>query len=275
MIDTHAHLQTTPFDADREPALARAFAAGLEAIIEVNIDAAGWPRALAVAERDPRVFLTVGIHPHDTGRAAPEDLDRLAGNIWHPRVRAVGETGLDYFRDYAPAELQRDFFRRHVALARESRLPLVVHARTGPDGPPVYADIFRILAEEGRGRVRGVLHCFSGGLVEARAAVALGFRLGIGGAITYRPRESGPLLAALAAELGPEVFVLETDCPWLPPQPHRGKRSEPAFVPLVAAALAGYLGVTSAEVERITDTTARDLFRLPGASGAAGTAGET
>jgi TatD DNase family protein len=267
MIDTHAHLQAIPFDADRDVALARAFAAGLVAIIEVNIDAAGWSRTLAVAERDPRVFLTVGIHPHDAGRAGPEDLDRLAGNLDHPRVRAVGETGLDYFRDYAPAELQRRFFRRHVCLARETGLPLVVHARTGPDRPPVHGDIFRILEEAGGGGVRGVLHCFSGGLVEAREAAAIGFSLGIGGAITYHPRQSGPLLAAIAAELGPEIFVLETDCPWLPPQSHRGKRNEPAFVPLVVAALAGYLGLTPGEVERITDASARELFRLPGADG--------
>jgi TatD DNase family protein len=268
MIDTHAHLQTAPFDQDRDEALARAFAAGVTAIVEVSIDAAGWPRALAVAERDPRVFLTVGIHPHDAGRAAPEDLDRLAENTGHPRVRAVGETGLDYFRDYAPAELQRLFFRRHVRLARTTGLPIVVHARTGPDGPPVHGDVFRILDEEGGGSVHGVLHCFSGGLSEAREAVARGFRLGLGGAITYHPRRSRPLLCAIAGALGPEVFVLETDCPWLPPQPHRGERNEPAFVPLVAAELAGYLGLTPSEVERVTDASARELFRLPGADGA-------
>jgi TatD DNase family protein len=267
MIDTHAHLHATPFDADREVVLARAFAAGLAGIIEVNIDAAGWPRALAVAECDPRIFLTVGIHPHDTGRAAPEDLDRLAGNLGHPRVCAVGETGLDYFRDYAPREAQRSFFRRHVRIARETGLSLVAHARAGPEGPPVHGDIFRIVEEEGGGRVRGVMHCFSGGLVEAREAAALGFCLGIGGAITYHPRQSEPLLAAIADELGAEIFVLETDSPWLPPQPHRGKRNEPAYVPLVAAALAGYLGITVAEVERVTDASARKLFRLPGADG--------
>jgi TatD DNase family protein len=220
-----------------------------------------------VAERDPRISLTVGIHPHDTGRAAPEDLDRLAKNLGHPRVCAVGETGLDYFRDYAPSEAQQEFFRRHVGLARETGLPLVVHARTGPGRPPVHGDVFRILEEEGRGRVRGVLHCFSGGLAEARLASALGFCLGIGGAITYHPRRSGPLLAAIAGELGPEVFVLETDCPWLPPQPHRGTRNEPAYVPLVAAALAGYLGCAVAEVDRVTDASARALFRLPSADG--------
>lgn len=270
MIDTHAHLQAAAFDADRDLAIARAFAAGLAGIIEVSIDAAGWPRALAVAELDPRIRLTAGIHPHDTGRAAPEDLDRLAENLNHPRVCAVGETGLDYFRDYAPSEAQQSFFRRHVRLACETGLPLVVHARTGPQGPPVHGDIFRIVREEGGGGVcgvRGVLHCFSGGLEEAREAASLGFCLGVGGAITYHPRQSGPLLATIAGELGPEVFVLETDCPWLPPQPHRGKRNEPAFVPLVAAALARYVGITVAEVERVTDASARKLFRLPGTDG--------
>jgi TatD DNase family protein len=273
MIDTHVHLQTQAFDTDRETVLSRAFAAGLSAIIEVNIDAAGWPRARMVADSDPRIFVSAGIHPHDTGRATLEELHRLAGEAHHPRLCAVGETGLDYFRDYAPVERQREFFRAHVSLARARGLPLIVHARTGPDGPPVHADIFRILDEEGGGAVRGVLHCFSGGLPEAREAKARGFRLGLGGGITYRPRQSGPLLASIAAELGPEIFVLETDCPWLPPQVHRGTRNEPAYVPLVAGELSRYLGISVSDLEGLTDAAARELFRLPDPGLATGVSG--
>lgn len=263
MIDTHAHLHHAAFASDRAATLERAFAAGMSACLEVNIDAAGWPEVRALAESDPRIFATVGIHPHDTGRATEDDLDRLAMHLDHPKVRAVGETGLDYFRDYAPYEHQRAFFRRHVALARERRLPLVVHARERVDGPSAHDDIFRLLEEEGRGEVRGVLHCFSGGLEQARRAIAMGFLLGIGGAITYAPGRSRPLLRAIGEEKGPRVFLLETDCPYLSPQPKRGARNEPAFLPFVVEALASALGISAAEIERFTDAAARELFALP------------
>ncbi len=270
MIDTHAHLHVRAYDGDRPETLARAFAAGLSHVLEVNIDAGGWPGVLALARSDPRVYATVGIHPHDTGRASTGDLDRLAGSVKDPRVRAIGETGLDYYRDYAPHELQREFFRRHVRIARSSGLPLVVHARQSADGPAAHADLFRILEEEGQGQVRGVLHCFSGGIEEARTATRLGFLLGIGGAITYNPKRTGPLLAAIARETGPEIFVLETDCPYLTPHPHRNERNEPANIPKIAAALAGALGLPVAEVERVTDASAIALFRLEEPSRGAG-----
>lgn len=270
MIDTHAHLHHAAFAEDRAGAAARAFEAGLAAMLEVNIDLAGWRGVRALAESDPRIFASVGIHPHDTGRATPRDLDLLAAELGHPQVKAVGETGLDYFRDYAPHDRQRDYFRRHVALARRHRLPLVVHARERSDGPSAHEDIFRILEEDGAGQVRGVLHCFSGGLPEARRAAALGFSLGIGGAITYAPRRSGPLLREIADTLGPGIFVLETDCPYLSPQPRRGSRNEPAHIPFILTALAGALGLAPEEVEQRTDAAARALFDLPSAAGGAG-----
>lgn len=263
MIDTHSHLHHGAFNDDREAARDRAFAAGLSWILEVNIDAPGWDRAARFAAGDPRIFLTAGIHPHDTGRAAPGDLDRLAAHLGDPKVRAVGETGLDYFRNYAPHDVQRASFRRHVALARESGLPLVVHARERAGGPSAHADIFQILEEEGRGRVRGVFHCFSGDLEIARRAAGLGFCLGIGGAITYAPHQSGPLLHSIAQAVGPEVFVLETDCPYLSPQPKRGERNEPANVPWIAAALSRAIGLPAEEVEVLTDRSASGLFGFP------------
>jgi TatD DNase family protein len=262
MIDTHAHVHARAFARDRAEVLSRAFASGVGKILEVNIDAAGFPEARALAESDPRIYLTCGIHPHDTVRSEIADLESLAGQLGHPRVRAVGETGLDYFRDYAPHDRQRDFFRRHVALARETGLPLVVHARERADGPSAHDDIVSILEEEGAGKVRGVFHCFSGDRGIARRVVGLGFVLGIGGAVTYSPRRSGPLLADIAAACGPEVFVLETDCPYLTPHPRRRERNEPANIPVIAAALAAYLGMNVDEVERLTDATAERLFGL-------------
>jgi TatD DNase family protein len=264
MIDTHAHVHASAFDRDRAQVLERAFAAGLSALLEVNIDAARWPRALELSRRDPRIFVTAGIHPHDSGSATLVQLEALLDQAGDPRVRGIGETGLDYYRDYAPHEVQREFFTRHVAAARETGLPLVVHARQKPGGAPAHQDILRILREEGRGRVRGVLHCFSGDLDVAREAVGLGFLLGLGGAITYNPKRTGPLLAGIAREMGASVFLLETDCPYLTPHPRRNDRNEPANIPIIAGALAGYLGLAVEEVERITDQSATELFRLGG-----------
>jgi TatD DNase family protein len=260
MIDTHAHVHAPAFDRDRPDVLRRAFDAGLHYLLEVNIDAGGWSRCHEVAAGDPRIFTTVGVHPHDTGGTTPEALEKLFPNLTDPKVRAVGETGIDYFRDYAPYDVQRACFTRQVAWARETGLPLVVHSREKKDGPSAHADVLRILEEEGRGKVRGVLHCFSGDLEVARRAAGLGFRLGIGGGASYRPKKTGPLLAAIAEELGPEMFLLETDCPYQTPLPHRNERNEPAYIPEIARVLSGYLGLTVSEIERITDASAIELF---------------
>jgi TatD DNase family protein len=254
LIDTHAHVHARAFDKDRAAVIDRIWATGGRYLVEVNITAEDWPRVLAMGESDPRIFVTVGIHPHDTDAATPADLDRLLAETSHPKVRAIGETGLDYFRDYAPHEIQRDFFRRHVAASRETGLPLVVHSRAA------HEDVLRILEEEGRGQVRGVMHCFSGDEEVARRARGLGFLLGFGGAITYSPKKSAPLLRGI----GLDAMVLETDCPYLTPHPRRNDRNEPSNIPAIAAAIAGYLEVDVAEVERVTDANAIALFRLPG-----------
>ncbi len=264
MIDTHAHVHSRAFDSDRAEVLARAWESGVTALLEVNIDVEGWGAAQATVALDPRIFGAVGIHPHDTARATLAEFEAMTSDLTAPWLRAIGETGLDYYRDYAPSEIQQQFFARHVGLARDSGLPLVVHVREKPEGPSAHDDALRILEEEGRGQVRGVLHCFSGDLHVARRAHALGFRLGIGGAHTYAPKKAGPLLVAIAQELGLGMFVLETDCPYLTPHPHRNARNEPANVSLTAAVLAGYLGLPVAEVERSTDGEARTLFSLPG-----------
>jgi TatD DNase family protein len=254
LIDTHAHVHARAFDKDRAAVIERIWASGGRFLVEVNITAEDWPRVLAMGESDPRIFVTVGIHPHDSETAAPGDLDRLLAQADHPKVRAIGETGLDFYRNYAPHDIQRDLFRRHVAAARETGLPLVVHSRAAHD------DVLEILEEEGRGLVRGVMHCFSGDLEIARRAGDLGFLLGFGGAVTYSPQKSGPLLRAI----GVERMVLETDCPYLTPHPRRNDRNEPANIPAIAAAIAGYLEVDVAEVERVTDGNAIRLFHLPG-----------
>lgn len=254
MIDTHAHVHTRAFDKDRDAVLRRTWEMGGRFLIEVSISPADWPRVWELAQADPRVFVTVGIHPHEAGGAKTQELDHLFTSIGQPKVCAIGETGLDYYRDYAPHDLQRTLFRRHVARARETGLPLVVHSRAA------HEDVLRILEEEGQGRVRGVMHCFSGDEKIARRAIDLGFRLGFGGAVTYNPSRSALLVRAV----GLDAIVLETDCPYLSPHPRRSERNEPANIPAIASALAAYLGIDVAEVERATDASAIDLFGLPG-----------
>jgi TatD DNase family protein len=241
------------FARDRETVLERVWESGVRFLVEVNITPNGWPLVSKMAAEDPRIFATVGIHPHDTGQAEFDELERLFEEIGAPKVVAIGETGLDYYRNYAPHEVQRQFFRRHVEVARLSGLPLVVHARAA------HEDVLRILEEEGRGDVYGVLHCFSGDLAIARRAGELNFYLGFGGAITYNPRKSAPLLRAI----GLDRMVLETDCPYLTPHPHRKERNDPSYIPTIAEAMAGFLEIGVDEVEQVTDANAVRLFGLP------------
>ncbi len=254
MIDTHAHVHSRAFDKDRGDVLRRVWESGGRYMVEVNISAADWPRVRELASGDPRIFVTVGIHPHDSSREGPEDLARLFREIAHPKVRAIGETGLDYYRNYAPHDLQRDLFRLHVAKARESGLPLVVHSRAA------HEDTLCIIEEEGRGKVRGVMHCFSGDEGTARRALDLGFVLGFGGAVTYNPARAGSIVRTV----GLGAIVLETDCPYLTPAPRRNDRNEPANIPIIAQAIAKILQTEVAEVESATDENAIRLFGLPG-----------
>lgn len=260
MIDTHAHLHGRAFDADRDLVLTRVWAAGLRFVLEINIDRANWPKVRALAESDARIFATVGIHPMDVGTSTLEDLERLEPEVEHPRVLAIGETGIDYYRDYSPHDLQREFFRRHVAWARASGKPLVIHSRCRPEGPSSHQDVLSILEEVGQGEVRGVLHCFSGDAEIARRGVSLGLKLGLGGAITYGRKKNQKWVAGIVEAVGPDAFVLETDCPYLAPHPHERERNDPSFVPLIADQLAVYLGTDREDVVRRTDAAALDLF---------------
>ncbi len=260
MIDTHAHLHSRAYDADRDDVLTKCWDAGLRYILEINIDRQGWTRTKALAESDPRVFATVGVHPMDVGDATLEDLDRLEPELSHPRVLAVGETGIDYYRDYSPYDKQRDFFRHHVGWARQTGKPLVIHSRCRKDGPSSHDDVLRILEEEGKGEVRGVLHCFSGDVDVARRGVALGMKLGMGGAISYGRKKNRKWIAEIAEAVGPDAFVLETDCPYLTPHPHQQERNDPSYVPQIAEYLATYLEMTTDEVSERTDQAAEELF---------------
>jgi TatD DNase family protein len=260
MIDTHAHLHLPHFDPDRERVLARDFAMGVTGIVEVCISRERWPLVQRLAQADPRVVATAGIHPHEAARTTPDDLAALESCCERPFVVAVGETGIDTYRDYAPLPDQQQLFATQVAVARATGLPLVIHCRAA------FPEVFAVLDREGRGEVHGVFHCFSGGPAEAREVLARGFRLGLAGTVTYDPARWGPLLRQVPVE----ALLLETDCPYLKPDPDRGGRNEPAWVLRTAEVVASLVGLETDELIRAADSNAQELFsvRFPAAPGA-------
>jgi TatD DNase family protein len=245
-----------PFDADRDDVIARAFAAGLSRIVNVGADVEGSRQSVALAQADRRIFATVGIHPHDAGSATDADWQTIEELAAAPRVVAIGECGLDRGpHNDAPMEAQEKLFRRHIDLARRRNLPLVVHNRG------TYPELFAILEDEARrGPLKGVMHCFSGGPAEALRSVALGFFVSFSGVLTFKNAE--PTRAAARATPKDRLLV-ETDCPYLTPEPHRGQRNEPAYVLHTARRLAEVVGLPFDEIDRLTEANTLRAFGLP------------
>jgi TatD DNase family protein len=251
MIDTHCHLTNQRFDKDREPMLARAFDAGVTHFVEIAYAPEIVPKALALAALHPNLYLCVGVHPSESGRVPDSYRDELRDHARRPRVVAIGETGLDFHRDHASREDQERWFRFQLALADEMGLPVVIHQRAAIE------DTLAIL-EQARPAAGGVLHCFDDGPDAAARAHAIGFKLGLGGCLTY----GHPPLEAAVAAAPPEQLVLETDAPYLEPEPRSLRRNEPALLPRVARRLAEIRGWTPAETVRITRANSKDLFRI-------------
>jgi TatD DNase family protein len=259
VIDSHCHLFTPEFEADRPAVLARARAAGVQALVVVGYDLLSSRQAAALAAAEPDIFACVAIHPHHAAEATPAGIEELRRLAAQPRVVGIGETGLDYYRNLAPREAQEAAFRAHLALARALEFPVVVHDREA------HADTLRILEEEAVDLPAVVLHCFSGDRAMAETAWARGYYTGVDGPLTY-PSASG--LRDLLQGAPRDLVLLETDAPYLPPTPHRGKRNEPAYLPLVAAALAELWGQEVAAVRRCTADNARRAFgRMPAGAG--------
>jgi TatD DNase family protein len=257
LIDTHAHLDSEAFDADRAAVLERTRAAGVAQVVAVGITVASSRRCVGLAAEAPAVFATVGIHPNEAAAAAPGDWDAVLDLARQPRVHGVGETGLDRHWDSTPFALQEEYFARHLALGRERGLAVVIHCREAE------ADVVRMLREahDRHGPVRGVMHSFTGGRETAEACLAMGLHLSFAGMLTYK--NAGDL-RVVAATVPLERLLVETDCPYLSPVPLRGKRNEPANVVHTAACLAGVLGVAVEALAEATTRNARRLFGLPG-----------
>jgi len=262
VIDTHCHLADQRFDRDRDQVFERAFVAGVRHFIEIAYAPEIVPRAHELARAHPNLFLCVGVHPGEAA-AVPEDyLETLRDHARHPRVVAIGETGLDFHRNRAPREAQERWFRAQLTLADELGLPVVIHQREALE------ETLAIL-EEMRPEAGGVLHCFDNGLGAVERARALGFKLGIGGVVTY----GHPELDDAVRDAPTDMLLLETDAPYLEPEPRSARRNEPALLTRVLARLAAMRGWTPAETDRITTQNARELFRLPIAGGALPPAG--
>lgn len=251
LIDSHCHLDTFD-DAEIPEVIARARDAGVGRMVTIGVRADQSGRVVALAERHPEVWGTVGVHPQRVGEAALPSVAELLSLADHPRVIGLGESGLDYFYDKAPHGVQQEAFRRHIEAARIGGLPLVIHARDAD------ADLRAILEDEHRrGAFSFVLHCFSSGRALAEAAVALGGYVSFSGILTFRNAEA---IRDVARTVPEDRLLVETDSPYLAPVPLRGKRCEPAYVAHTAKALAEVRGVGLAEVEALTTANFHRLF---------------
>jgi TatD DNase family protein len=251
LIDSHCHLDFPDFAGELDAVVGRARTAGIARLVTISTRVKQHAGVLAIAERFADVFCSVGTHPHHAHEELDIDAADLVARAAHPKVVAIGEAGLDYHYDYSPREAQERGFRAHIAAARETGLPLVIHAREA-DG-----DMARILEEEtGRGPFPAVLHCYTGGPDLAARAIALGLSISFTGILTFKKSED---LRAIAASLPADRILVETDSPYLAPGKHRGKRNEPSFVVETAKVLAQTRGVT---FEQIAQQTTDNFFRL-------------
>jgi TatD DNase family protein len=253
LFDTHAHLHFPEFAGDLDAVLARARAAGVRRMVTIGTDVVTSRAAAALAAREPDVWAAVGIHPHeaaDADEAALTEIERLASA---PRVVAIGETGLDFFRDRSPREAQTRAFTAQVALARRLGKPVLVHCRDA------HAETLALLAADGPLERGGIMHCFSGDVALARRCIELGLLVSLAGPVTY-PKPGA--LPDVARAIPADRLVVETDCPFLPPQPYRGKRNEPAYLAITAARVAELRGEPLADLAGRMSENARALFRL-------------
>jgi len=251
LVDSHCHLDFDDFAGELDAVVARAEGAGLERLVTISTRVRRHHEVLAIAQRFPKVFCSVGTHPHHAHEELDISAHELVARARHPKVVAIGEAGLDYHYDFSSPGAQEEGLRTHIAAARETGLPLVIHSREAD------ADMTRILREEhAKGTFPAVLHCFTGGREFALAGVGLGFYVSFSGILTFKKSHD---LRAIAAELPVEQILVETDAPYLAPQPWRGKRNEPAFVVETTRVLAECRGVSPDAMAR---QTTENFFKL-------------
>lgn len=256
IVDTHAHLDDEAFEADLDSVLARAREGGVAAILTIGTDRESSAAAVALADTHEAIYAVVGVHPHSASRATQDDLGAVKAWADHPKVVAVGEIGLDYHYDFSPPAVQAEVFRSQLEIASEVGLPFVIHNREADE------DVLRILSEHAKansGRLQGVLHCFNGSAEAASRALEMGLHLSVGGMITFRKLDE---LRYIIAGVPLDRLLVETDCPYLAPEPHRGKRNEPAYTRFTVERLAQVKGLDVPTITRVTTENAVALFGL-------------
>jgi TatD DNase family protein len=251
LVDSHCHLDFPDFGPELDDVVARARAAGVGTMLTIGTRLKAFGGVRAIAEKYDNVWCSVGIHPHEAAVEPIEEASALIAHADHPRVVGIGEAGLDYYYEHSPKDDQIRNFRAHIAAARETGLPLIVHARDADD------DLCRILEEESvRGAFPGLIHCFSSTAKLARTALGLGMMISISGIVTFKKADA---LRAIVAEVPLDRLLVETDAPYLSPVPKRGKRCEPAFVAHTAAEVARIKGISA---DDLAEATTANFFRL-------------
>jgi TatD DNase family protein len=253
LFDTHAHLNDTGYNNDRDEMIQRARQAGVVHIVNVGFNLASSRESLKLADRYDLIYAAVGIHPHDAAEAGPGYLEELEKMAAHPRVVAIGEIGLDYYRDLSPRPVQRKVFTEQMALAKKLQKPIIIHDRDA------HGELMDILRKERLGPAGGVMHCYSGSREMARECLAMGFYISIAGPVTF---SNAARLKEVAAGIPPDRLLIETDAPYLTPVPYRGKRNEPAHVLYTAQEVARLRGMETEDLAKMCTGNGRKLFRI-------------
>lgn len=250
LIDSHTHLQVSQYNKDLDAVLKRAQDAGVTTILIIGIDLETSLSAITLADKHENLYATVGMHPHDAKKLTPDVLKTFRELLQHPKVIALGEIGLDYYRNLSPPDVQKDAFQKQLDIAEEMEMPIIIHNRDA------YMDILPIL-ESRQGQIQGVLHCFTGDIELMERSVEIGFHIGIGGIVTYPNAKE---MQAVASKVPSDRLLIETDCPWLTPQFRRGKRNEPSYVRAVAEKIAELRNTSIETIGEITTNNFKTLF---------------
>ncbi|MGY4793458.1 TatD family hydrolase [Lysinibacillus fusiformis] len=252
-IDTHVHLNADQYEEDLQEVIDRALEAKVERMVVIGFDRKTIERTMQLIEQYDFVYGVIGWHPVDAIDCTQQDLEWIEELASHPKIVGIGEIGLDYYWDKSPKDVQQALFRKQIQLAQKINLPIIIHNRDAT------GDVVQILREENAASVGGVMHCFSGSVETARECIAMNFMISLGGPVTFK---NARLPKEVATEIPLEHLMIETDAPYLAPHPHRGKRNEPAFVPLVAEEIARLKGLTIEEIAQATTANAKIFFGI-------------
>ena len=252
LIDTHCHLDFENYDGDRESVIQRSIKNKIEAIITIGTNVETSLKSIELSEKFATVFAAVGIHPNDANNANKNSIQKIYDISSNQKVVAIGEIGLDYYRDYSPQEIQKEVFRAQLKIAREKELPVIIHNRQA------HADVYDILVEEKSSGLKGVLHSFDGDMNYLDSVLAYNFYISFTGVITFKNANYDELIKRVPLE----NLLLETDSPFLTPVPFRGKRNEPSYVTYVAEKIAQVKEISVEELAKVTTENARKLFKL-------------